>query len=228
MGRYAVDDSAPSQGLVLIDGSEDASVQLAPCCRPIPGDAIVGYLGRGEGLVVHTADCGVGKRLLERDSERWMRRRLGREPMRAFETGVVAAGAATARACWRTSPRRWPTPRPTSPTSTWATSRRSETTELRFVLSVRDRLAPGRGDAHAEALAVGAARSRASSPDAAASAGAAAQAPGSSPRAPRSSRTPRRRHQLHLVADARLQQRPRDRRDPAHLAAARCRPRRCP
>ena len=49
MGRYAVDDSAPSQGMVLIDGSEGASVQLAPCCRPIPGDAIVGNLGRGEG-----------------------------------------------------------------------------------------------------------------------------------------------------------------------------------
>ena len=39
-------------------------MQFATCCRPIPGDAIVGYLGRGEGLVVHTADCGVGKRLL--------------------------------------------------------------------------------------------------------------------------------------------------------------------
>ena len=43
--------------MVLIDGSEGASVQLATCCRPIPGDAIVGYLGRGEGLMVHTADA---------------------------------------------------------------------------------------------------------------------------------------------------------------------------
>src|SRR5450755_1375705 len=72
MGRYAVDDTTPAQGLILIDGSEGASVQLAPCCRPIPGDAIVGNLGRGEGLTVHTAECSVGKRLLERDSERWM------------------------------------------------------------------------------------------------------------------------------------------------------------
>ena len=89
MGRYAVDDSAPAQGLVLIDGSEGASVLLATCCRPIPGDAIVGNLGRGEGLTVHTAECSVGKRLLERDSERWMGVEWAEQPTRAFETAVL-------------------------------------------------------------------------------------------------------------------------------------------
>lgn len=88
MGRYGTDDSTPMQGLVVIDGSEGASVQMAPCCRPIPGDAIVGYLGRGEGLVVHTADCGVGRRLFERDSERWMAVEWAEEPVRPFETAV--------------------------------------------------------------------------------------------------------------------------------------------
>jgi GTP pyrophosphokinase/guanosine-3',5'-bis(diphosphate) 3'-pyrophosphohydrolase len=88
MGRYAVDDAAPAQGLVLIDGSEGASVQLALCCRPIPGDAIVGNLGRGEGLIVHTVDCGVGKRLLERDSERWMGVEWAEQPTRPFETAI--------------------------------------------------------------------------------------------------------------------------------------------
>ena len=88
MGRYAADDAAPSQGLVLIDGGEGASVQLAACCHPIPGDAIVGYLGRGEGLVVHTAECSVGKRLFERDSEHWMGVDWSEQPTRAFETAV--------------------------------------------------------------------------------------------------------------------------------------------
>jgi GTP pyrophosphokinase/guanosine-3',5'-bis(diphosphate) 3'-pyrophosphohydrolase len=88
MGRYAADDSAPSQGVVLIDGSEGASVQLATCCRPIPGDAIVGYLGRGEGLMVHTSECSVGKRLFERDSEHWMGVDWAEQPAHAFETGV--------------------------------------------------------------------------------------------------------------------------------------------
>ena len=89
MGRYAADDATPSQGTVLIDGTEGASVQLATCCRPIPGDGIVGYLGRGEGLVVHTVECSVGKRLFERDREHWMGVDWAEQPSRAFETGVT-------------------------------------------------------------------------------------------------------------------------------------------
>ena len=90
LGRYASDDGAPTQGVVFVDGSEGASVQMAPCCRPIPGDQIVGYLGRGEGLLVHTAECQTGKRLFERDSERWMPVEWAEELTRAFETSIVA------------------------------------------------------------------------------------------------------------------------------------------
>lgn len=90
LGRYASDDSAPTQGVVFVDGSEGASVQMAPCCRPIPGDQIVGYLGRGEGLLVHTAECHTGKRLFERDPERWMQVEWAEDPTRAFETSIVA------------------------------------------------------------------------------------------------------------------------------------------
>jgi GTP diphosphokinase / guanosine-3',5'-bis(diphosphate) 3'-diphosphatase len=89
MGRYAADDEAPAQGIVLIDGSEGASVQFAPCCRPIPGDGVVGYLGRGEGLAVHTAECSVGKRLFERDSEHWMGVDWAEQPTRLFGTAVT-------------------------------------------------------------------------------------------------------------------------------------------
>ncbi len=86
LGRYGQDDSATTQGMVFVDGSEGASIQLATCCRPIPGDQIVGYLGRGEGLLVHTGECPVGKRLFERDSERWMPVEWADEMTRAFET----------------------------------------------------------------------------------------------------------------------------------------------
>jgi GTP pyrophosphokinase/guanosine-3',5'-bis(diphosphate) 3'-pyrophosphohydrolase len=88
LGRYAADENTPTQNFVVIDGSEGASITMATCCRPIPGDAIVGYLGRGEGLVVHTAECQVGKRLFDRDRERWMQVEWAEEPTRAFEVAV--------------------------------------------------------------------------------------------------------------------------------------------
>ena len=86
--RYTAHESV-SQGALLLDGSEGASVQFATCCRPIPGDAILGYLGRGEGLVVHTDDCAVAKRLQHRDSERFIAVDWSDEPVRAFETSLL-------------------------------------------------------------------------------------------------------------------------------------------
>ena len=139
LGRYGADDVTPAQGLVLIDGSEGASVQLAACCRPIPGDEIVGYLGRGEGLVIHTADCGVGKRLMERDSERWMAVDWAEQPTRPFETAImlllkngkgvladVAAAVSMAEA--------------DITHIDMGAEPAAETTELKLLLSVRDRL----------------------------------------------------------------------------------------
>jgi GTP pyrophosphokinase/guanosine-3',5'-bis(diphosphate) 3'-pyrophosphohydrolase len=77
------------RGSVTIDGNEGASVQLASCCRPIPGDEVHGYLGRGEGLIVHTCECAVGKRLFQRDSEHWIRVEWADELTRSFEVGVT-------------------------------------------------------------------------------------------------------------------------------------------
>jgi GTP pyrophosphokinase len=88
--RYASgEDESSSQGVVTLDGSEGLSVQYAPCCKPIPGDRIVGYLGRGEGLVVHAEECPTGKRLLLRDSERFLEVEWADETLRSFESVVV-------------------------------------------------------------------------------------------------------------------------------------------
>jgi GTP diphosphokinase / guanosine-3',5'-bis(diphosphate) 3'-diphosphatase len=140
MGRYAAeDDATPTQGLVVIDGTEGASVQMASCCRPIPGDDIVGYLGRGEGLLVHTAECSVGKRLFERDSERWMHVEWAEELTRAFETSIVALVnngkgvlAQVASAVSSAEADITHIDMDDEPAS--------ETTELRLLISVRDRL----------------------------------------------------------------------------------------
>jgi guanosine-3',5'-bis(diphosphate) 3'-pyrophosphohydrolase len=42
-----------------IRGNEGVAVQLARCCRPIPGDAVIGMLRKGQGLIVHTRDCPI-------------------------------------------------------------------------------------------------------------------------------------------------------------------------
>ncbi len=78
-----------SQGGVMLDGSENASVQYANCCRPVPGDGIVGYLGRGEGLVVHAEDCSVARRLQHKDAERFIGVEWSDEPVRPFETQLL-------------------------------------------------------------------------------------------------------------------------------------------
>ena len=86
--RYSSPD-AVSLGAVILDGSENASVQYAKCCRPVPGDEIVGYLGRGEGLTVHVHDCGVASKLQHKDSERFIPVAWADEPVRPFETGIL-------------------------------------------------------------------------------------------------------------------------------------------
>jgi GTP pyrophosphokinase/guanosine-3',5'-bis(diphosphate) 3'-pyrophosphohydrolase len=138
MRHFGAEADPVAQGHVVIDGSEAASIQLAACCHPIPGDEIVGYLGRGEGLTVHTADCSVAKRLFERDRERWLPVEWAEQPVRPFDAvvqvlvqngkGVLARVAAAVSA-----------------TETDIThidmgnERASETTELKLTLAVRDR-----------------------------------------------------------------------------------------
>ncbi len=86
--RFTAHEST-NQGAITLDGSENASVQFAQCCRPIPGDSIVGYLGRGEGLVVHVHDCPIARKLKAKDAERFIGVDWSEEPVRAFETGVL-------------------------------------------------------------------------------------------------------------------------------------------
>ena len=42
---------------VLVRGAADILVKLAKCCTPVPGDAIVGFITRGNGVSVHRDDC---------------------------------------------------------------------------------------------------------------------------------------------------------------------------
>jgi GTP pyrophosphokinase len=86
--RFASSDTH-GMGTITLDGSENASVKFATCCRPIPGDEVVGYLGRGEGLAVHATHCAVAKKLLHKDRERFMGVEWSDEPARQFEVDLT-------------------------------------------------------------------------------------------------------------------------------------------
>ncbi len=84
-----VNGEALTQGAITLDGSQNASVVYAPCCRPVPGDPIVGYLGHGEGLAVHAETCNVARKLKFKDAERFMSVEWSDEPVRPFEAGIM-------------------------------------------------------------------------------------------------------------------------------------------
>ncbi len=46
-----------SSGVVEISGLDDVLVRFGKCCNPVPGDEIIGFITRGRGVTVHTADC---------------------------------------------------------------------------------------------------------------------------------------------------------------------------
>jgi GTP pyrophosphokinase len=46
----------PNQG-VLVKGSADVMSKMARCCTPVPGDQIIGFITRGDGVSVHRSDC---------------------------------------------------------------------------------------------------------------------------------------------------------------------------
>jgi guanosine-3',5'-bis(diphosphate) 3'-pyrophosphohydrolase len=135
--RYAATE-AIAQGGVVLDGSENTSIRYATCCRPVPGDGILGYLGRGEGLIVHADDCAVARKLKHKDGERFIGVEWSDEPTRTFETGVlvtvtngkgVLARVAAALAAAETDITHIDMDEESA----------QDATDLRFVIAVRDR-----------------------------------------------------------------------------------------
>ena len=79
-------------GSIVIRGSEGIAVQFGKCCRPIPGDPIIGFIKKGQGLVVHTSDCQAVKKS-RNDPEKWIDVEWEADPNKLFDVGlrVVAA-----------------------------------------------------------------------------------------------------------------------------------------
>jgi GTP diphosphokinase / guanosine-3',5'-bis(diphosphate) 3'-diphosphatase len=63
--------SSSSYG-IAVEGVDDVMVRMAKCCRPVPGDPIVGYVSLGRGITIHRDDCP-NTAALRKDPERFVR-----------------------------------------------------------------------------------------------------------------------------------------------------------
>ena len=60
----------------------------ARCCRPVPNDAIVGYITRGRGVTIHRRDCANVLRLKDEDRDRLIDVEWGALPDRVFPVDI--------------------------------------------------------------------------------------------------------------------------------------------
>ena len=82
------DATSEKMNAVTIYGNEGVSVQLSPCCQPIPGDHIIGHLKRDQGLIVHTDDCDSAKRQRSKEPDRWIDVAWGKDLNRRFDCRI--------------------------------------------------------------------------------------------------------------------------------------------
>jgi guanosine-3',5'-bis(diphosphate) 3'-pyrophosphohydrolase len=64
-GRKTSSATASSDLGIEIDGLADVLVRLAKCCKPVPGDPILGYISLGRGITIHREDCPNAKALMK-------------------------------------------------------------------------------------------------------------------------------------------------------------------
>ncbi|HYX64373.1 MAG TPA: bifunctional (p)ppGpp synthetase/guanosine-3',5'-bis(diphosphate) 3'-pyrophosphohydrolase [Burkholderiales bacterium] len=83
-----IDSREETKTSVTIRGTEGMAVQLATCCRPIPGDAIVGSIKKGQGLVVHAADCRSIVRSRKNEPDQWIDVEWDPRTTRLFQAAI--------------------------------------------------------------------------------------------------------------------------------------------
>ena len=77
-------------GAIVVRGSEGMAVQFAKCCNPIPGDPIIGFIKKGQGLIIHTHDCPSAGRA-RGDPEKWVDVEWDPDTDRMFDVNLRVA-----------------------------------------------------------------------------------------------------------------------------------------
>ncbi|HEY0178588.1 MAG TPA: bifunctional (p)ppGpp synthetase/guanosine-3',5'-bis(diphosphate) 3'-pyrophosphohydrolase [Dokdonella sp.] len=87
-----VPGSGSGRGAIVIYGVGNLLTQLARCCRPLPGDAIEGFITRGRGVSVHRADCAQLANLRARDPSRVVAVEWGDRAQASYDVDIVVKG----------------------------------------------------------------------------------------------------------------------------------------
>ncbi len=83
----ALSGTAGMGDVITILGSEGMAVQFAKCCRPIPGDSVVGFIKKDQGLVIHIHDCPAITKS-RGNSDNWLDVAWGKDITRSFEVSI--------------------------------------------------------------------------------------------------------------------------------------------
>ncbi len=86
IGESSANETAANP-VITIQGTEGMAVQFAPCCRPIPGDPIIGVIKSGQGLLVHTQDCPALRRGRS-SGEQWLDVAWDKNITRPFDVSI--------------------------------------------------------------------------------------------------------------------------------------------
>ena len=73
---------------LVIRGTEGVAIQLASCCKPIPGDPIIGLLRKGLGLRIHTHACRVARKSRSSEPQNWIHVEWDPDPGQFFDVKI--------------------------------------------------------------------------------------------------------------------------------------------
>ncbi|MBU6957509.1 GTP diphosphokinase [Pseudomonas sp. CVAP len=87
--RKATGYKPGKRGDIQIQGVGNLMTQMAGCCQPLPGDAIVGYITQGRGVSIHRQDCASVLQLAGREPERIIQVSWGPVPVLTYPVDII-------------------------------------------------------------------------------------------------------------------------------------------
>ncbi len=87
--RVSRGTGSSSKSAVQVQGVGNLLTHMAGCCKPVPGDAIIGFITQSRGVSIHRADCHRVLHLAEQNAERIIDVEWGSAPDERFEVDIA-------------------------------------------------------------------------------------------------------------------------------------------